>query len=107
MQDDTGTVCDDRVRPRREGDEGDHLEIEGEEGGNLENDLVAAYDLGEVMDMTPSQLTLRATKMFVEGDGAPSMSKERKIATYATLWLVKLAKEAVDELFDHRYDEVQ
>lgn len=107
MQDDTGTVCDDRVRPRREGAEEDNMEIEGEEGGNLENDLVAAEDLGEVMDITPSQVTLRATKMFTEGGGAPRMSKEPALAHDPNLWLVKLSKEAVSELFEHRYDEVQ
>jgi hypothetical protein len=107
MQDDTGTVCDDRVRPRREGAEEDNMEIEGEEGGNLENDLVAAEDLGEVMDITPSQVTLRATKMFTEGGGAPRMSKEPALAHDPNLWLVKLSKEAISELFEHRYDEVQ
>ena len=50
MQDDTGTVCDDRVRHRREGAEGDNMEIEGQEGGNLENDLVAAEDLARRVD---------------------------------------------------------
>ena len=100
IQDDTGTVCDDRVRPRREGAEDDNMEIEGEEGGNLENDLVAAEDLGELMDITPSQVTLRATKMFTEGDGAPCTSQEPAITTSATPWLINLAKEAVWQLFD-------
>ena len=103
MQDDTGTVCDDRVRHRREGAEGDNMGIEGQEGGNLENDLVAAEDLGELMDITPSQVTLRATKMFTEGDGAPCTSQEPAITTSATPWLINLAKEAVWQLFDlHR-----
>ena len=100
IQDDTGTVCDDRVCHRREGAEGDNMEIEGQEGGNLENDLVAAEDLGELMDITPSQVTLRATKMFTEGDGAPCTSQEPAITTSATPWLINLAKEAVWQLFD-------
>ena len=41
MRDDTGTACDDRVRPRREGAEGPDVEIEGGEGGNHLNSLVA------------------------------------------------------------------
>ena len=84
MQDDTGTVCDERVRPRREGAEGPDVEIEGEEGGNLENNLAAADDLGEVMNITPSQITLRATKMFMEGGGAPRTSKEPALANDPT-----------------------
>ena len=78
------------------------MELDGEEGGNLENDLAACDDLGEVMDIQPSMVTLRATKMFTEGNGAPCMSKEPPLTSSATLWLVKLAKEAVFELFEHR-----
>ena len=37
---------------------------------NLENELVAADGLGEVMELAPAMLTVRATKMFTEGDGA-------------------------------------
>ena len=40
---------------------------------------MAAEDLGELMDITPSQVTLRATKMFTEGDGAPCTSLEPAI----------------------------
>ena len=42
-------------------------------------------------------LTARATKMFIGGAGAARTSQEPAIATSATHWLIKLAKEAVIE----------
>ena len=107
MQDDTASVCTMGAGRHARAADATAMEFEIEEGGNLENELVAADDLGEVMDIAPSQLTLRATKMFTEGSGAPHMSKEPCLASDPTLWLIKLAKEAVSELFAHRYEEVQ
>ena len=45
--------------------------------------------------------------MFAEGDGKPRQSGEDKLAAAPTPWLLKLAKEAVAELFKLRRDEVQ
>ena len=49
----------------------DDMEIEGERGLNLENDLMTSDGFGEAMELVPSQLASRATKMFTEGNGAP------------------------------------
>ena len=83
-----------------------NMELEGERGINLENELAAADGLGAAFDLVPSMLALRATKMFTEGDGKPSRSNEPALATKPTLRLTKLAKEAVAELFRHHRDAV-
>ena len=54
------------------------MEIEGERGLNLENELSAADGLGEAFDLTPSMLALRATKMFTEGGGKPRRCQSRR-----------------------------
>ena len=83
------------------------MELEGERGLNLENELAAVDGLGAAFDLVPSMLALRATKMFTEGDGKPSRSDEPALAAQPTLRLTKLAKEAVSELFEHHRDGVQ
>ena len=83
------------------------MEMEGERGRNLENELAAADGLGAAFDLQPAMLAVRATKMFTEGDGKPRRSREPALATTPTLWLVKLAKEAVSELFQHHRDAVR
>ena len=52
------------------------------------------------MGLLPSMLVVRATKMFTGGIGAPRRSQEPDLATSPTPWLIKLAKEAVWQLFD-------
>ena len=101
---DAGTArVDTRVRESGAVD----MELEGERGLNLENELAAADGLGAAFDLVPSMLALRATKMFTEGDGKPSRSDEPALAAQPTLRLTKLAKEAVSELFEHHRDGVQ
>ena len=101
---DAGTArVDTRVRESGAVD----MELEGERGLNLENELAAADGLGAAFDLVPSMLALRATKMFTEGDGKPSRSDEPVLAAQPTLRLTKLAKEAVSELFEHHRDGVQ
>ena len=101
---DAGTArVDTRVRASGAVD----MELEGERGLNLENELAAADGLGAAFDLVPSMLALRATKMFTEGDGKPSRSDEPALAAKPTLRLIKLAKEAVSELFEHHRDAVR
>ena len=107
MDDNASQVGEGRVRPLYGMNEGVDMEIEDMDPRNLENELVAADGLDEVMELAPAMLTVRATKMFTEGEGAPRMSKERAFATEPTLWMAKLAKEAVWELFDHRAADVK
>tara|TARA_B100000795_G_scaffold140593_1_gene105242 strand:+ start:1048 stop:1641 length:594 start_codon:yes stop_codon:yes gene_type:complete len=59
------------------------------------------------MSLQPSVVNARATQMFTGGDGAPRRSGEGAVATAPTFWVIKLAKEAVFELFLHHRDEVQ
>ena len=66
-----------------------------------------ADESGEAMTLQPSVINAKATQMFTGGDGAPRRSGEGAVATAPTLWLIKLAKEAVFELFLHHRDEVQ
>ena len=77
------------------------MEIEGERGRNLVNELAATDRLSEALDLAPSMLASRATKMFTEGDGQARMSEERALAMVPTLYLLNLAREAVAELFSH------
>ena len=71
----TGTV---RVDTRKREFGALDMEIEGERGLNLENELSAADGLGEAFDLTPSMLALRATKMFTERCARNSFSETRK-----------------------------
>ena len=83
------------------------IDAEGKATLNMENDLMMADVFGEAMSLQPSVVNARAMQMFTGGDGAPRRSDEGPIATDPTLWLIKLAKEAVSELFAHHRNEVQ
>ena len=107
MEDAASVAGTERVAIRMREHDAVDMEIDGERGVNLENELAAADGLGEAFDLTPSMMASRATCMFTEGNGKPRGSEEPAIATKPTLWLVKLAKEAVSELFVHHRDEVQ
>ena len=107
MQDDASDAGTVRAGTHTRENEAVDMEIEAELDRNLENDLAAADGFGEAMDLVPSQLSSRATKMFTEGIGAPRRSGEHKIAKKPTLWLVKLAREVVAELFAHHRERVQ
>ena len=107
MEDAASVAGTERVDIRMREDDAVDMEIDGERGVNLENELAAADGLGEALDLKPSMLASRETRMFTEGIGKPRRSEEPAIATKPTLWLVKLAKEAVSELFVHHRDEVQ
>ena len=107
MDDDAASVCDRRVRPRVHGSDGSAMDVDAEPPLNIENDLMTADGFGEAMDLVPSMLASRATIMFAEGDGKPRQSGADKLAAAPTPWLLKLAKEAVAELFKLRRDEVQ
>ena len=107
MEDAASVAGTERVDIRMREYDAVDMEIDGERGVNLENELAAADGLGEAFDLTPSMMASRATCMFTEGNGKPRGSEEPAIATKPTLWLVKLAKEAVSELFVHHRDEVQ
>ena len=105
MEDAASVAGTERVAIRMREHDAVDMEIDGERGVNLENELAAADGLGEAFDLTPSMMASRATCMFTEGNGKPRGSEEPAIATKPTLWLVKLAKEAVSELFVHHRDE--
>ena len=107
MEDDASSVVGSRVTTGQHMTGAFDTELEGESGLNLEKDLMAADGLGEAMGLLPSMLAGRATKMFTGGNGAPRRSQEPELATSPTPWLIKLAKEAVHELFDLQRDEVQ
>ena len=98
-----GTV---RVRDRKRSIDAVDEEVDSEGGLNLENELSAVFGLDEAMELQPSMLSFRATKMFTEGDGAPRTSGGEAIATVPTLRLVKLGMEAIKELFKHHRDAV-
>ena len=83
------------------------MELEDDPGLTIANDLMMADGFGEAMDLNPSMLASRATKMFMEGAGAPRQSHEPALATTPTLWLVKLARQAVSDLFGQHRAEVQ
>ena len=74
MDDDASQVGEGRVRPRTGMNQGVAMDIDEMEPRNMENDLVAADGLGELMELKPAMLAVRATKMFTEGDGAPRVS---------------------------------
>ena len=107
MNDDAGSVCTERVQSRKRPLEGEVMEMEGPSVLNIEKDLMTAEGFGEAMDLVPSMLAARATRMFTNGDGKPRTSGEDKIATVPTRWLLKLAKDATFELFTHHLDDVQ
>ena len=69
MDDDASQVGEGRVRPRTGMNQGVAMDIDEMEPRNMENDLVAADGLGELMELKPAMLAVRATKMFTEGDG--------------------------------------
>ena len=100
MQNDASPVYRSRVRPQQGVTGAAEMEIEDESDRNLEQDLSATGGFREHIDLIPSMLTARATKMFIGGAGAARTSQEPAIATSATHWLIKLAKEAVWQLFD-------
>ena len=81
-------------------------EQDGIEQLNLLNELIAADGLGEHFNLTSAMVRARAVNKFTEGAGAPRMTGEPRLATYATLWLVKLAREVVFELFDNKKNRV-
>ena len=74
MDDDASQVGEGRTRPRTGMNQGVAMDIDEMEPRNMENDLVAADGLGELMELKPAMLAVRATKMFTEGDGAPRVS---------------------------------
>jgi len=107
MQNDASSVYGSRVRPQQGATGAAEMEIEDESDRNLEQDLSAADGFGEHMDLIPSMLTARATKMFTGGAGGARASGEPAVATFVTPWLIKLAKETVSQLFDLHREDVQ
>ena len=107
MNDDGSSLITERVYPRTKEHDTMDIESEGNAALNMENDLMMADESGEAMTLQPSVINAKATQMFTGGDGAPRRSGEGAVATAPTLWLIKLAKEAVFELFLHHRDEVQ
>ena len=99
MNDDGSSVITQRVCSRTKEHGAMDIESDGNDGLNLESDLMMADAIGEAMSLQPSILNARATKIFTGGDGAPRRSQEGAIMTVPTLWLIKLAKESVSELF--------
>ena len=108
MQDDAISVCTARGHDHRRGHDAAVQEIEANPARNIENDLVTADAFAEGMDLVPSMLASRAALlMFTNGVGQPTRSKEPALAAVATRWLLKLAKDAVSELFELQREEVQ
>ena len=107
MQDDAISVCTARGHDHRRGHNAAAQEIEANPARNIKNDLVTADAFAEGMDLVPSMLASRAALMFTNGVGQPTRSKEPALAAVATRWLLKLAKDAVSELFELQREEVQ
>ena len=107
MQDDAVSVCTARGQDHRRGHDAAAEDIEADPALNIEKDLMTADAFSEGMELVPSMLASRAALMFTNGVGQSTRSKEPALATVPTRWLLKLAKEAVSELFVLQRDEVQ
>ena len=71
MQDNVSVCHTEEVEPRTGMPMATPMELEDEPGLTISNDLMMADGFGEAMDLNPSMLASRATKMFMEGTGAP------------------------------------
>ena len=73
----------------------------------LENDLLAADGALEADNLNPAPFNERPSRRFLGGDGALTPPIGERLVQEPTLRLVKLAKEAVHDLFQMHRDEVQ
>ena len=71
------------------------------------NDLLAADGALEADELNPALLNQRASRRFTGGDGAPTQPTGERFVQEPTLRLIKLAKEAVYDLFQMHRHEVQ
>ena len=80
--------------------------IGGPDGLNLSNEFIAADGDVEAHELPPALVNNRATQKFTGGEGAPIPPPDEPVVQRASLWLVKLVKEAVHILFEQHRDEV-
>jgi hypothetical protein len=102
---DAGTEV--RVRDRMVVNDGTESFIGGQLPHNLVNEVFAADGALEADELNLALLNERAQRMFTGGDGAPAHPSGEPLVQQATLKLIKLAKEAVHDLFQLQRAEVQ
>ena len=77
--------------------------LEGFEALNISNMDTTADEAGKACELNPAMARARATALLTNGDGALCWSSGPPLAVAPTLLLVKLVKQATDDLLDrHR-----
>ena len=97
----TSRVCSDTEEP-----EGMDAERSADEPNVQEKKDVSSLDLEVLIGLSRAKMAPRSTKMFTEGNGAPRTSGMDKISSTVTLYMIKLAKEIVFDLFKYHNDAV-
>ena len=81
--------------------------IDTTDADNLLNELVAIPGQVTPSELVPAMLNERTTVMFTEGDGKPRTSGKDILVKIPTLKLLKLARQAIFELFEQHAEAVQ
>ena len=107
FNDDSSVACTERAGDRHLSIEEIDVLTDPTEGGNLLDELVASAGVVDPSELVPAMLNQRAAIMFTEGDGAPRASGKDPLVKDITLKLLKLARQAVLELFERHCQAVQ